>query len=454
MTAQAEIYEAADRRAAMYERLGVWLFVAILLFVAIGTSPFSALEVVESPADGGNFINRVTWVTFAIVSLALGFARDSTAALRLFVRAWPAWLVIGWALLSFMWADHPDLAVRRSVRLAIVAVTGFGLALTMPDPKKFMPLMLVVTGIVLTINVLGSVALPHIAVSESGYRGMHSHKNTAGQVTLVAVLAWMVAAAIVRDVRARMLVTLGAVAWAGFLVLTQSKTSLGAAAIVPLALIAGNMVMRAERLPGRALAALFFSILMALWFAMLALGLDWTDFALFFFDDLTFTGRTSLWSFISTEIRESPWLGVGYGSFWQTGLRFSPLEYTREWFNNASQSHNGYLDLILHLGFIGLGLGLLAIVQSLVAALRLLGRPNIGTAEQGAYLMAMAFLLGIMVMNFMETSYFRSAGYLGTIFLFVYFAVIRWGLDAPESATDSEEAGQGPRLVAADATVR
>lgn len=345
--------------------------------------------------------------------------------------------------MSIGWADHSDLAIRRGARLAIVAVTGFGLALTMPDPKRFMQLMLVVTGGVLAINVLGSIALPGIAVSESGFRGMHSHKNTAGQVTLIAVLTWLIAASVVRDLRAKALIVLGALIWTAFLTLTQAKTALAVAVIVPIALLAGNMVMRSERLPGQALVAAFVGGGMALWFLMLVLGVSWADIGLFFFDDLTFTGRTSLWAFISTEIRESPWLGVGYGSFWQTGLRFSPLEFTREWFSNSGQAHNGYMDLILHLGFIGFGLALVPIFDSMIGALRLLGRRNITRAEQGAYLMAVAFLLAIMVMNFMETSYFRSAGYLSTIFLFVYFAVARWSLEPP--INEDEVAGNRTR---------
>ena len=132
-------------------------------------------------------------------------------------------------------------------------------------------------------------------------------------------------------------------------------------------------------------------------------------------------------------------LGVGYGSFWQTGLRFSVLEFTNAWFANANQSHNGYLDLILQIGFIGFGLALIPIVTSLVKALRLLGRQHISADEQGAYLMAVAFLLAIMLMNFMETSYFRSSGYLATIFIFIYFAVARWGMEAPAQTADSSD---------------
>ncbi len=424
---------ALRRKREVFERIGVWLFVAVFAYAAIGNSPFSPLELIESAeTDGGDIVNKIAWAAFATLSIVLGVQADHMAARRLLVRSWPIWLVMAWVIASIGWADYPDLALRRGGRLLIVALTGFGLALMMPNPARFMRLMLIVTGAVMAINILGTLALPHIAIGDSGVRGMHSHKNTAGQVTLVAVLAWLVAASVLQDLRMKVLALLATALWVGFLVLTQSKTALGVMAIVPLLLLAGNLVMRAGRLAGWMLAALMAAGSLGIWAVFLALGWGFDDIGLFLFDDLTFTGRTSLWSFVTSEIKESPLLGVGYGSFWQTGLRFSVLEFTNEWFANASQSHNGYLDLILQIGYIGFGLALIPVVTSLVQSLRLLGREHINANEQAAYLMAVAFLLAALLMNFMETSYFRASGYLATIFIFVYFAVVRWSMDAPK----------------------
>ncbi len=422
---------ALKRKQEFFQRFGVWLFVAVFGYAAIGNSPFSPLELIESVEDdGGDIVNKIAWAAFASLSIVLGVQADHVAARRLLVRAWPIWLVMAWVLASIGWADYPDLALRRGGRLLIVAMTGFGLALMMPHPARFMRLMLVVTGVVMAINILGTLALPGIAIGDSGIRGMHSHKNTAGQVALVAVLTWMVAASVLQDLRMKVLAMLMTALLAGFLVLTQSKTAIGVVAIVPLLLLAGNLVMRAGRLAGWMLTALFAAAGLGIWATFMALGWGFDDIGLFLFGDLTFTGRTSLWSFIATKIKDAPLLGVGYGSFWQTGLRFSVLEFTNEWFANANQSHNGYLDLILQIGYIGFGLALITVVASLVQSLRLLGREGISSYEQGAYLMALALLLSAVLMNFMETSYFRASGYLATVFIFVYFAVVRWSMDA------------------------
>lgn len=73
--------------------------------------------------------------------------------------------------------------------------------------------------------------------------------------------------------------------------------------------------------------------------------------------DPTLTDRTAIWN-ILLGMHTNPLLGTGYESFW-LGYSDSPASATFPWLNEA---HNGYLEIYLNLGLIGLGLlaGLLA----------------------------------------------------------------------------------------------
>jgi exopolysaccharide production protein ExoQ len=84
--------------------------------------------------------------------------------------------------------------------------------------------------------------------------------------------------------------------------------------------------------------------------------------------NLTLTGRTEFWPLVLDKIGESPWVGYGFGAFWQ-GLD-GPSAYV--W--NASafkapNSHNGYLDLFLDLGIIGFSIYMALFINSFRKAL-------------------------------------------------------------------------------------
>jgi len=61
--------------------------------------------------------------------------------------------------------------------------------------------------------------------------------------------------------------------------------------------------------------------------------------------DSTLTGRTLTWAELVPVVMKQPIFGIGVGSFWTTS--------TRE-FYRMSHAHNGYLEILLELGFIGL----------------------------------------------------------------------------------------------------
>jgi O-antigen ligase len=59
--------------------------------------------------------------------------------------------------------------------------------------------------------------------------------------------------------------------------------------------------------------------------------------------DVTFTGRTTIWEQLAPMALQSPFLGHGYGGFW-LGTSYAEV----------NEAHNGYLEIVLGLGFAGL----------------------------------------------------------------------------------------------------
>ena len=67
----------------------------------------------------------------------------------------------------------------------------------------------------------------------------------------------------------------------------------------------------------------------------------------------TLTNRTPLWNECMTYVEKKPWLGYGYDAFW-TPYRIYLISQHQGW--SVPHSHNGYIELLLSLGVVGLTL--------------------------------------------------------------------------------------------------
>ena len=67
------------------------------------------------------------------------------------------------------------------------------------------------------------------------------------------------------------------------------------------------------------------------------------------------TGRIPMWKFlINNVIRQSPWVGYGFGAIWTIpSFRFG-MHQAQGWPGPIMNGDNGFMDIFLHLGAIGL----------------------------------------------------------------------------------------------------
>ncbi|HYX19032.1 MAG TPA: O-antigen ligase [Nostoc sp.] len=110
--------------------------------------------------------------------------------------------------------------------------------------------------------------------------------------------------------------------------------------------------------------------------------------------DLTFNGRSDLWELVTSKILERPWLGYGYSAFW-TSNAASKLRATYEW---ASNAHNGFLELLLELGFLGFLTFTAGFIRFFVMAMTRI----IYVAKKPEDYWPMQMLILIVIINFSE----------------------------------------------------
>ena len=84
------------------------------------------------------------------------------------------------------------------------------------------------------------------------------------------------------------------------------------------------------------------------------LGAILTPIAMITGKDLTFSGRTNIWYVLKLHISQHPLLGTGYGAYWIGPVPSSPsYEMVRWLWFYPTEGHNGYLDVINDLGYVG-----------------------------------------------------------------------------------------------------
>jgi O-antigen ligase len=145
--------------------------------------------------------------------------------------------------------------------------------------------------------------------------------------------------------------------------------------------------------------------------------------------DATLTGRTEIWKMVLNE-PNNPLLGTGYASFW-LGERLHRIWalYPR---TPLLQAHNGYIEVYLNLGVVGVAL----LGAVLWTGLRNAGRRlrvahnTTGNADDSLFrTFAMAYILAYLVYNMTEAT-FQGLNFLFIIFLLLAFDFQRTCFDA------------------------
>jgi O-antigen ligase len=86
--------------------------------------------------------------------------------------------------------------------------------------------------------------------------------------------------------------------------------------------------------------------------------------------DTTLTGRLTLWKNELQLASQHLWLGRGFGAAWATDPFREEIRLLAGWASQPLIGDNGYLDMLLHLGILGLGVLVLVLFAATVRSLR------------------------------------------------------------------------------------
>lgn len=403
----------------MWEQAIVVVIIVLLTGALVG--PILAPTQEETP------ILRLMWLpVYAATAGLLLFRAD-----RIW-RAWPAFLLLGimviHAYASKYWSIDPGVTSRRTIALALSSVFALYLGAMFRGPH--LPRVLMISCLLMGLGSLVMVfAFPAIGVHQYDnaglWRGLWYEKNQMGVVMVAGVIAATasLASADNRRVDLWMIASVTAAAVCALLVLaTQSKTSL-LCMIMGVGLIGGLWAMRRG---GAAftVVCLWLGVVLAAFILYLVI----TEPAVILKalgKDPSLTGRTDIWAALMRKVAERPWTGFGYQAFWgRTSVPAMWIRQETQW--PVPSAHNGWIDLLVQLGWPG---AILVGFTMLLTFVVLVARIGGAGAREGYF--SLAYFAVFLLLSLSESVLLTNANLPWTLLL---AALARGFLPDPQPA--------------------
>lgn len=366
----------------------------------------------------GNPVDRAVYTALLLVGIVVLLNRRTQVGMILRAN-WPILGFFLYCAVSFLWSDYPSVAFKRWIKalgdlvmvlivlsdreqlaairrlLARTAYTAIPLSILL---IKYYPALgtmyspwggrVVYMGVTVNKNALGAICvcfgLGSLWRFITAYQGRSSPRRTqalAAHGVVLIMVVWLLS--ITHSMTASFSFLM-----AGTLLITTNSRAVIRRPLVVHALGAAMLVISAS---------------------VLFLGVSPNTLKVIG-KDPTLTDRTELWTVLLSLVR-NPWFGTGFDSFW-LGPRLQKIWSVYWWAPN--EAHNGYIEVFLNLGWIGVAL--LAVV--LVCGYRSVFTGWQRNAQLGSLRIAY-FMVGL-VFNFTEAAFFKM---LAPVWIFFLLAI-------------------------------
>jgi exopolysaccharide production protein ExoQ len=354
-------------------------FLAIGLLLEIGSfrmqlggiDPSLSMDV----GSGSTFIQ----ILMGLIGLAAaGLLLCSSQSSKMLLRAWPLFLMPALAFASMLWSPEPEYTFRKSVAFFGTVLFGFLIA-TLLNSREAIRLIGRVLSLAILLSVAWVLLFPEYgkhnatdfyqAVHAGAWRGIFSHRTILGHIAALTLA---------------LLISYGSFIWAPrvirytFIVLSvvcvieaNSAGGFVTAAIVPTLLLFTQVFVRL----GARERALLLMITLVIIVPLILFSSELFRVSLAILNKApNLTGRTPLWNALLILAQEHFFLGFGYaaGFAYEVQSRVAALTGFQ-----YAHCHNGYLEVLIAFGYVGLGICLTVLIWLLsITGKFVLAAPN------------------------------------------------------------------------------
>lgn len=377
-------------------------YVSLFLFSAAFVAPFFIPN--QSLSDDATWLRYIWLPVYAgtVFFIAVRLREMFAAAIPLVLFA-----VLGlWVYLSVLWSINSETTSRRA--FAFVATTLFGVYFGSRFRDGEGVVMIARLSVFLAIaSAVAALAYPKMGISHDinagTWRGLWYEKNSLGAVMAVGAFS-CVSAGVITGKGWRW--AAGAAVCVALVLESRSKTAL-LAALLPAALYL--VLWLSRRGPALAVIAIFGAVTAAgATASVLAFAPDIAFKALG--KDPTLTGRTEIWAALFRRIAERPVTGYGYAAFWEKqSLPAQQIRRETGW--SVPTAHNGWIDILVQVGWVGAVLT--GVLMAAVLACALVRGRKTGDGDW-----SLMFTITFLMSSFSESILIQPNTYDWALFVF------------------------------------
>ena len=336
-------------------------------FIILGLMSFPGIlyvlpKIGLAPQEVITLIKYSIWLILITLACIFGKSLITTAS-----RNVSLCLLIALASISFLWSQFPEFTLSNATEVFMMTLFGLylGTRFSLKEQVELVARYLLITGILSTVVAL---VFPLVGVDQvihpGAWKGVYGQKNVLGSMMVLSSLTFF---ALPKE-------NSTLYKWFGFtfslvlMLLSTSKTCL----VVSLLVILIIMFYRNFKWQGK-ISVIFLNLLILIFACVAVLVLTyWIELLTGLGRDPSLTGRTPIWNVMITRLIEQPLFGYGLNAFWAPDSPYA-IEagrgLTSSWI--PPNGHNGFLDLSVDVGLVGLGLFLISYFKTFVRSLKL-----------------------------------------------------------------------------------
>jgi O-antigen ligase len=259
------------------------------------------------------------------------------------------WFLPLMATFSFLWSDFPEDSLRKGI--ATIQTSYFGLYFASRfSLKQQLQLLTWTLGIVAVVSLLFCFAFRGAAIeagaNAGAFRGPFTQKNLLARISVLGAIIFIISA--LENPRRKLLL------WSGFIVnvllilMTTSKTAL----LLLMMILVLLPFYKTLRWKTTITVPIIITIILIGGSIATVVLTNWESSLGAIGRDPTLSGRTNLWEAAIEKIGERPWLGYGYQGFWRDNGGAVEIWLSEGY--KPPHAHNGFINIPLDLGLVGL----------------------------------------------------------------------------------------------------
>ena len=410
--------QQASHQQASHQQVGITLFekgysIVGWLFFCNG---------VDTLVGENQLIMKLLRYSILLVAVLLLSARGKTT-LRALSKGGVLWIFVALMIASLGWSMSPSYT-EESIRGEVLPMTAFALYFASRfNIREQMQIVAVTLGIGALLSLFYAVAIPSIGRHvgdefDGAWKGIYPQKNNFSTTMTLTMLVFFILSLVNQNYKERLLARFSLLFSVALIVLSTSKSGL----IVFIFMLIVVLISRLFSWKGRRSVLVLDIGGLAVLCLGVVLSVTWQAIVIDLGKDPTLSARTYIWTGAIEKIMQQPLLGYGRAAFWVP-------DSIPAWEVGAlaskgfipSHAHNGFIDIALELGLVGLGLFILGFIPTYLLALR-----RAYQARHPEDLWPFAFLTLLVISNMTETVLITRTSPYWVMYMVLFLSLRLW----------------------------